>query len=70
MYAANHNKTDKIIILLLNSGAQTNHTDSTNRKFSDYLRENKYISQDVKKRIFKMVNEIGKMKIHLGKVIH
>ena len=70
MYAANHNKTDKIITLLLNSGAQTNHKDSTNRKFSDYLRENKNISQDVKKRIFEMVNEIGKMKIHLGKVIH
>ena len=43
MYAANHNKTDKIITLLLNSGAQTNHKDSTNRKFSDYLRENKNI---------------------------
>tara|TARA_A100001037_G_scaffold305201_1_gene344430 strand:+ start:6519 stop:7883 length:1365 start_codon:yes stop_codon:yes gene_type:complete len=65
MYAANHNKTDKIIILLLNSGAQTNHKDSINMQFTDYLQKNKKISQNAKKRILEMIKKSGK--VHLGK---
>ncbi|MED5578674.1 MAG: ankyrin repeat domain-containing protein [Nitrospinota bacterium] len=68
MYAANHNKTDKIITLLLNAGAQIKHKDSTDRKFSDYLKENKNISLDAKKKVLNRVNR--KMEIQLGKMIN
>jgi len=65
MYAANHNKTDKIIILLLNSGAQINHKDSINMKFTDHLRKNKKITQNAKRRILKMIKKMEK--VHFGK---
>ena len=65
MYAANHNKTDKIIILLLNSGAQINHKDSINMKFTDHLRKNKKITQNAKRRILKMIKKMEKL--HFGK---
>ena len=65
MYAANHNKTHKIIFLLLNSGAQTNHKDSINMKFTDYLQKNKKMSQSAKIKILEMIKKIEK--VDLGK---